>query len=50
MPQPDCVRCDAESAWELMTKGEPVLVCAQHLQEALAGVPRGQEFSIRGLA
>lgn len=50
MSRPDCVRCDVESAWELMTKGELVLVCARHLQDALKDVPRGVEFSIRGLA
>lgn len=47
--QRNCVRCDTDSAWELMTKGEAVEVCSRHLQEVLAGVPRGQEFTIRGL-
>lgn len=46
---PECVRCDVDAAWELLTKGGEVTVCARHLQAALADVPRGQEFNIRGL-
>jgi hypothetical protein len=45
-----CVRCDADAAWELLTKGEEVTVCARHLQQVLSDVPRGVRFDIRGLA
>jgi hypothetical protein len=48
MPE-SCVRCDAPATWALEVEPVDSYTCARHLQAALADVPRGTKFSIRGL-